>query len=316
MSNKFAFVFPGQGSQSLKMMDGFGDLPVIKNTFDIASNAIGIDLLAMLQEDTADSINQTINTQPLLLTASYATYLAWLEKSNNKAPDFVAGHSLGEYSALVASGVIDFVEAVKLVRKRAEYMQAAVKPGEGAMAAVLGLADEIVIDVCQKIMNEGHGVVEGVNFNSVGQIVIAGNKAAVEEASIRLKDSGARKVLPLPVSVPSHCALMKPAAEKLNLELEKIDFKVPKIPIVQNVNAQVSTDVINLKCGLVEQLHSPVLWTKSVAKLAKNHVNLLVECGPGKVLSGLNKRIHESAQIANLQNSADLDKLLEILNQE
>lgn len=310
---KFAFVFPGQGSQALKMMDGFAEFAVVKETFAKASSSIGVDLWAMLQEETADNINQTINTQPLLLTASYATYLAWLETSGNKKPDFVAGHSLGEYSALVASGVIDFVDAVKLVRKRAEYMQEAVKPSEGAMAAVLGLADDLVIECCAEVMSSGVGVVQGVNFNSVGQVVIAGNKAAVEQASEVLKAKGARKVMPLPVSVPSHCDLMKPAAERLALELNQVAFNVPQIPVVQNVDAKVATDIAAIKDGLVKQLFSPVLWTKSVTTLANNDVAVIVECGPGKVLSGLNKRIHESATLFNLNSLETIAALNEHL---
>lgn len=301
---KFAFVFPGQGSQALKMMDNLAEFAVVKQTFADASAAIGVDLWAMLQEETAENINQTINTQPLLLTASYATYLAWLEQSGNKVPDYVAGHSLGEYTALVASGVLSFVDAVKLVRKRAEFMQEAVKPGEGGMAAVLGLADELVIEGCAEVMASGLGVVQGVNFNSVGQVVIAGNKAAVDKAAEVLKAKGARKVMPLPVSVPSHCDLMKPAAEKLALELNSVTFNSAKIPLVQNVNGEVANDVAAIKDGLIQQLYSPVLWTKSVATLADNQVMIIAECGPGKVLSGLNKRIHESAALFNL-NSAD-----------
>lgn len=313
MMTKFAFVFPGQGSQSLKMMDGFANISVVKKLFAEASNIINVDLWSMLQEDTSDNINKTVNTQPLLLVASYATYLAWLELSDNKLPDLVAGHSLGEYTALVASGVLNFADAVQLVHKRAEYMQEAVKPGEGAMAAVLGLADELVIEGCAEVMNSGLGVVQGVNFNSAGQVVIAGNKLAVEKASEVLKVKGARKVMPLPVSVPSHCDLMKPAAEKLALELNNVNFSSPKIPVIQNVNAEVVTNVEQLKEGLVKQLYSPVLWSQSVTTIANNGVNVIAECGPGKVLSGLNKRIHENAQLFNLHNSDDIMNLSSIL---
>lgn len=310
---KFAFVFPGQGSQALKMMDNLAEFAVVKQTFAEASAAIGVDLWAMLQEETADNINQTVNTQPLLLTASYATYLAWLEQSGDKSPDYVAGHSLGEYTALVASGVLNFVDAVKLVRKRAEFMQEAVKPGEGGMAAVLGLADELVIEGCAEVMASGLGVVQGVNFNSVGQVVIAGNKAAVEKAAEVLKAKGARKVMPLPVSVPSHCDLMKPAAEKLAIELNSVVFNSAKIPLVQNVNGEVADDVAAIRDGLVKQLYSPVLWTKSVATLANSQVMTIVECGPGKVLSGLNKRIHESAKLFNLNSAESIAALQEDL---
>lgn len=306
---KFAFVFPGQGSQALKMMDALAEISVVRDVFKQASDTLEIDFWAMLQEETAENINQTINTQPLLLTASYATYLAWLEKSANRVPDFVAGHSLGEYSALVAAGVIDFTDAVKLVRKRAEYMQEAVKPGEGGMAAVLGLADELVIEGCAEVMSSGIGVVQGVNFNSPGQVVIAGSKAAVDQAAEVLKAKGARKVMPLPVSVPSHCDLMKPAAEKLAQELDRIQFNQPKISIVQNVNAAIANDIASIKDGLVKQLYSPVLWTDSVKTLAAQDVSIIVECGPGKVLSGLNKRIHETAVIFNLNSQETLAAL-------
>lgn len=311
--SKFAFVFPGQGSQSLKMMDAFADERIVRDTFEIASAALNVDLWAMLQEETAENINKTINTQPLLLTASHAAYLLWLAKSDNQQPNLVAGHSLGEYNALVASGVLDFVDAVKLVYKRATYMQEAVAPGVGAMAAVLGLADELVVEGCAEVMATGIGVVQGVNFNSIGQVVIAGNKEAVAEASLVLKNKGARKVMPLPVSVPSHCDLMKPAADKLAIELANIKLNSPQIPVVQNVNASITTDVETLKSGLVEQLYSPVLWTKTVLTLADNDIGVIVECGPGKVLSGLNKRIHETAQLFNLHNTSDFDKLIEAL---
>lgn len=311
--SKFAFVFPGQGSQSLKMMDGLAEIAVVKETFAKAKEALGIDFWAMLQEETKDNINQTINTQPLLLIASYATYLAWLQKSDNNKPDLVAGHSLGEYSALVASGVIDFIDALKLVQKRAKYMQEAVKPGEGAMAAVLGLSDEEVVAVCLDVMQKTGGVVEGVNFNSKGQVVIAGNKAAVEAASEALKSNGARKVMPLPVSVPSHCKLMQPAAERLAIELNAITFNVPQIPIVQNVNAKIASDIATIKNGLIKQLYSPVLWTKSIDALADNGVSIVIECGPGKVLSGLNKRINETLQIFNLGKEDDINNLMQVL---
>jgi len=310
---KFAFVFPGQGSQALKMMDALAEINVVRDTFNQASDALAIDFWAMLQEENAENINQTINTQPLLLTASYATYLAWLEKSANRLPDFVAGHSLGEYSALVAAEVLDFVDAVKLVRKRAEYMQEAVRPGEGGMAAVLGLADELVVEACAEVMNSGVGVVQGVNFNSPGQVVIAGSKAAVDQAVEVLKAKGARKVMPLPVSVPSHCDLMKPAAEKLVLELNNVNFNQPKIPVVQNVNAAIANNIASIKDGLVKQLYSPVLWTNSVKTLASHGVNVIVECGPGKVLSGLNKRIHEEASLLNLNSLETISALQEQL---
>ena len=312
---KFAFVFPGQGSQTLKMMDAFAANAQVKATFDQAAAVLNIDFWAMLQEESPLNINQTINTQPLLLTASYATYLAWLESSGNQVPAYVAGHSLGEYTALVASGVLDFSAALQLVAKRAQYMQEAVAPGAGGMAAVLGLADELVIAGCAEVMQSGIGVVQGVNFNSPGQVVIAGNKAAVEQAAELLKAKGARKVIPLPVSVPSHCQLMQPAAEKLACELNNVKFNLPTIPLVQNVNGAIASDIATIKTGLIAQLCSPVLWTASVKTLAAAEVKLIVECGPGKVLSGLNKRIEATIQLANLQGPADMANLSQILDQ-
>lgn len=311
--SKFAFVFPGQGSQALKMMDGFADCAIVKNTFVAASAQIGIDFWEILQEPTSEKINLTINTQPLLLTASYATYLIWRDKSDNKLPDYLAGHSLGEYTALVVSEVLNFKDALNLVHKRAQYMQEAVEPDVGAMAAVLGMPDEAIIEGCQEVMNSGAGIVEGVNFNTPGQVVIAGEKAAVEKASEVLKAKGARKITPIPVSVPSHCQLMKPAADKLALELDKVKFNSPQIPIIQNVNAQIVRDVNGIKNNLVKQLYSPVLWTKSVLTLADSGVSVIAECGPGKVLSGLNKRITNKALLFNIHQEADIDKLLHAL---
>lgn len=312
---KFAFLFPGQGSQALKMMDGFSDSIIVRNVFNQAREVLGLDFWAMLHEDTPENINQTINTQPLLLTASYATYLAWLDLAKGKKPTYVAGHSLGEYSALVASEVLDFVSALQLVHKRAQYMQQAVSPNSGAMAAVLGLGDEIVTKICQEVQASGAGIVAGVNFNAPGQVVVAGEAQAVNVASEQLKKAGARKVINLPVSVPSHCQLMQPAAGKLALVLNQVKFKAAQIPLLQNINAQITSDVAEIKQGLIAQLYSPVLWTKSVQQLATHQVDILVECGPGKVLSGLNKRIHETAQVFNLQNLANLAELNQFLNQ-
>ena len=311
--SKVAFVFPGQGSQALKMMDGFADNAIVRNTFTEASQILGVDLWAMLQEETAENINQTINTQPLVLTAAYATYLAWLDISGGIKPELVAGHSLGEYTALVASGVLKFSDAVSLVRKRAEFMQQAVAPGEGAMAAVLGLDDAAVVEGCKEVMDSGVGVVQGVNFNSVGQVVIAGSKIAVDKAAEVLKAKGARRVQLLPVSVPSHCDLMRPAAEKFALEFDKITFNELQIPVVQNVTGEIAMDITQVKAGLLKQLYSPVLWTTSVKTLAANQIDIIVECGPGKVLSGLNKRLHETAKLVNLHNEADLENLKSIL---
>lgn len=306
---KFAFVFPGQGSQALKMMDGLADLPCVKNTFAEAHALLGLDFWAMLQEETPAEINQTLNTQPLLLTASIATYRAWLTHAADHQPDYVAGHSLGEYSALVASGVLSFASALKLVQQRAQYMQQAVAPDAGAMAAVIGLEDEEVIAVCAAVMEEGNGIVQGVNFNAPGQVVIAGDRLQVEQASVMLKTKGARKIMPLAVSVPSHCLLMRPAAEKLALALAQVTFQAPQIPVVQNVNAQITSAVSALQDGLLKQLSSPVLWSQCIKTLADNDVAGVVECGPGKILSGLTKRIYPAAQLFTLHNYADMLKL-------
>ncbi len=310
---KIAFVFPGQGSQTLKMMDNLADMPIVRQTFATAQEVLGVDFWAMLQEEKPEQINNTLNTQPLLLTANYAIYCAWLQYTLQVLPDYVAGHSLGEYSALVASGVLEFSDALQLVQKRAQFMQEAVAPGAGAMAAVLGLADDVVIACCKEVMDSGMGVVEGVNFNAPGQVVIAGAALAVEQAKLLLQAKGARRVLPIPVSVPSHCQLMQPAAARLAEELQLINFKTAQIPLVQNINAYLSSDVATLKQGLVQQLYSPVLWSQSVNTLMEQQVQALVECGPGKVLSGLNKRIAPNAQIFNLQTPEDLATLRDAL---
>ena len=304
----FAFVFPGQGSQSLKMMDGFKDLDIVKQVFSNANSTLNIDFLAMLAEGTTDNINQTVNTQPLMLCAGYATYLAWLENTK-KTPTLIAGHSLGEWTALVASGVIEFEDALRLVKLRAEFMQDAVKPGDGAMAAVLGLEDDKIVSICNEVQITSGGIVAGVNFNSPGQVVIAGSKNAVEIASNKLKEAGARRVQLLPVSVPSHCELMKSAADKLIVEMSKIEFCSPKIPVLQNVNANVQENVSGIKRLLIEQLFSPVLWSATINNIVSRGITNIVECGPGKVLSGLNKRINEDVISYNLHTMDDIEKL-------
>lgn len=303
----FAFVFPGQGSQSLKMMDGLLDCKVVQDTFKTAKEVLGTDYLAMLQEETADNINQTVNTQPLVLTAGYATYASWIARGGKK-PKIMAGHSLGEWTALVAAGVIDFKDALKLTKLRAEAMQEAVAPGAGAMAAVLGMDDDKIVEICNQVSKDTGGVVSGVNFNSPGQVVIAGDKASVEAASAILKNSGARKVQPLPVSVPSHCSLMLPASEKLAVALSGINFKTPEIKVIHNYNVESFNDSESINQALIKQLHQPVLWTKTISKIAGLGVTQVVECGPGKVLSGLNKRINENLISFNLRTQEDFDK--------
>lgn len=296
---KFAFFFPGQGSQSLGMMNGFEGRAVVEATFDEASAALGQDLWAMMNGSDAAPINETVNTQPLMLAAGVATYRAYLE-AGGKTPAVVAGHSLGEYSALVAAGALSFADAVKLVRLRAELMQSAVPQGVGAMAAVLGLDDDQVQAICAQTA-QGE-VVEAVNFNSPGQVVIAGNVAAVERAMAAAKEAGAKRALPLPVSVPSHCSLMKPAAEKLAEALQDVVIHTPQIRVIHNADVAAYDDADKIKDALVRQLYSPVRWTETVNALVAEGIAESAECGPGKVLAGLAKRINKEAACTALTN--------------
>lgn len=285
--NKFAFFFPGQGSQSVGMMAGFADSEVIKNTFVEASDILGFDLWSMATEPN-EAINETLNTQPIMLTAGVATWRAW-QAVSEASPAVLAGHSLGEYTALVASGAISFQDALPLVRYRAEVMQSAVPAGVGAMAAILGLDDDMVRAVCNEAA-QGE-VVEAVNLNSPGQVVIAGNKDAVERGMELAKAKGAKRALPLPVSVPSHCALMKPAAEKLKEYLTHVSVQVPLIPVLHNADVSSYQDAEKIKDALVRQLYSPVRWVETVQQIAAQSIHISAECGPGKVLAGLTKRI-------------------------
>lgn len=305
----FAFLFPGQGSQSLNMMDGFA-AAVVKDTFDEASDALGDDLWAMLKADSNEAINQTINTQPLMLAAGVATFRAWLAAGGAR-PSVVAGHSLGEYSALVAADALDFDDAVRLVRLRAEAMQSAVPAGEGAMAAVLGLEDADIVAACAEAA-QGE-VVEAVNFNAPGQVVIAGGKAAVERAIAACKARGAKRAMPLPVSVPSHCALMKPAAERLAEALESVSINVPVLPVLHNADVAAYSEAAQIRDALVRQLYSPVRWTETIRKLAADGVLLHAECGPGKVLAGLNKRIESTLSTSALTDDAAIAAALSSL---
>lgn len=284
---RFAFLFPGQGSQSVTMMAGFADNKVIRDTFVEASDVLGTDFWAMVTEPN-DEINQTTNTQPIMLIAGIATWRAWQATSGLK-PAVLAGHSLGEYSALVASGALSFIDALPLVRYRAEVMQNAVPSGVGAMAAILGLDDETVRAVC--IEASQHEVLEAVNLNSPGQVVIAGNKAAVERGMALAKEKGAKRALPLPVSVPSHCALMKPAAEQLADYLKNIQVNTPQIPVLHNADVTAYSDAEKIKDALVRQLYSPVRWVETIQAMHKMSIQQSAECGPGKVLAGLTKRI-------------------------
>jgi len=295
MSTTLAFVFPGQGSQQLGMLADLAEKhDIIERTFAEASDVLGYDLWDLVQND-AQQLGQTDKTQPALLTASVALWRLW-EQQGGPKPAYVAGHSLGEYSALVCAGVIAFTDAVALVKLRGEYMLQAVPAGEGAMAAIIGLDDDKVMAACAA----ASGIVSAVNFNSPGQVVIAGHVAAVEEAMVNAKEAGAKRALPLPVSVPSHCELMLPAGKKLAEKLESITFSMPTCTLIQNVTAQAVSDPAVIKTNLVSQLSEPVLWTQSIALLSELGVTATVECGPGKVLSGLNKRIIKGLNTSSL----------------
>lgn len=290
--SKTAFIFPGQGSQAVGMLTELvATSDVVKNTFTEASDALDLDLWQLISEGPAEVLNQTDNTQPALLASSVAIWRHYLHVGG-VMPALMAGHSLGEYSALTCAGVIGFTDAVKLVRARGQYMQQAVPAGTGAMSAIIGLADDKVLEACVSAA-EGQ-VVSAVNFNSPGQVVIAGHADAVKRAGEACKAAGAKRALPLPVSVPSHCELMKPAAERLSSDLKSITFNTPEVPVVNNVDVAIETDATNIKQALVRQLYCPVRWTETIEKVASEGVESLVECGPGKVLTGLTKRINKS----------------------
>lgn len=308
MQNNLAFVFPGQGSQSLAMLADFAENEVVKSTFAEASAALGYNLWHLVQQGPVEKLNQTNFTQPALLTASVAIWRVWHANSST-TPKLLAGHSLGEYSALVCAGVLSLADAVKLVEKRGEFMQASVPEGVGAMAAIIGLDDKIIIDACAKAANDQ--VVSAVNFNSPGQVVIAGHKAAVERAGILCKAAGAKRVLPLPVSVPSHCALMKDAAEKLAEEFNNVSFNEPTIPVVNNVDVATENSVEAIKIALIKQLYSPVRWTETIQYLAQQGIEIAIEAGPGKVLQGLLKRIDKTISCQSVNDSVSLTKALE-----
>jgi [acyl-carrier-protein] S-malonyltransferase len=305
---KYSIVFPGQGSQSLGMLaDLNSNFSVLSEVFQEASDSIGIDLWKIVNEDQ-ESLNLTENTQPIMLAAGYGTYKA-LSQETNLSPISMAGHSLGEYTTLVASNAMSFFDAIQLVRKRGELMQAAVPTGKGSMAAILGLEDALIIAICQKASNQG--VVEAVNFNSPGQVVIAGEKNAVAHACELMKEAGAKRALILPVSVPSHCSLMKEAAAKFKTFIESVEFKTPNIKVIHNVDANYAGDIIDIKAKLVEQLHMPVLWTDSVNKMKESGVEKLIEVGPGKVLTGLTRRIDKSLSASAIIDVSSLKSTIE-----
>ncbi|MDO6705752.1 ACP S-malonyltransferase [Photobacterium sp. 1_MG-2023] len=302
--SKFAIVFPGQGSQAVGMLAELAEqYESVQQTFAEASEVLGYDLWALVQNGPAEALNETHRTQPALLTASVAIWRVW-QAEGGAQPAVLAGHSLGEYSALVCAGVLDFKDAVKLVELRGQLMQEAVPAGVGAMSAIIGLDNDAIAKACEEAA-QGE-VVAPVNFNSPGQVVIAGHKAAVERANELCKAAGAKRALPLPVSVPSHCELMKPAAEKLAQALESIAFNTPAIPVINNADVATETDPAAMKLALVKQLYGPVRWTETVERMAAEGVALLLEVGPGKVLTGLTKRIDKSLNGAAVNDSASL----------
>lgn len=305
---KIGIVFPGQGSQSVGMLNEIASqYPVIQNTFKEASDAVGKDLWKLVSEGPEDEINQTENTQPIMLSAGVALWRLWLEKGGIK-PAVMAGHSLGEYSALVCAGSMDFADAVVLVTERGRYMQEAVPEGEGGMAAILGMDDDIVARVCELAINDTDDVVAPVNFNAPGQVVIAGHVAAVKRAVTEATMVGAKRAVSLPISVPSHCALMHPAADKMKARLADTKVSAPGIPVLHNVSVESYNDDEAIRQALVNQVESPVMWTHTIRKMvAEWEVEALVEIGPGKVLTGLNKRISRGLPAYPVYDSTTLD---------
>ncbi len=297
--NDLAFVFPGQGSQSTGMLSQMAEASgLVAATFAQASDVLGYDLWALSQEGSAEELSQTEVTQPLLVTASTALWRCWQESTEIR-PTVMAGHSLGEWSALVAAGVIDFEDVVRLVRLRGQYMQSAVPAGQGAMAAIVGLDDASILQACNEV--SGDELVLPVNFNSPGQVVIAGHVAAVEAAMEACKVAGAKRALPLPVSAPFHTPLMQPAADHLAGDIAAVTFKAPQIPVLHNVGCASQTDPEKIKQLLVEQITAPVPWTQTIETMAQMGISRLVECGPGRVLSGLNKRINRELNCLNIE---------------
>ncbi|TQV87388.1 ACP S-malonyltransferase [Aliikangiella coralliicola] len=304
--SQVAFVFPGQGSQVVGMLSEFAEDAIVKQTFEEASDSLGYDMWQLVSQGPAEKLNETEKTQPALLTASTALWRLWLQ--NNETPSVVAGHSLGEYSALVAANALDFSTGVKLVERRGEFMQQAVPSGTGKMAAIIGLADDLIVQACEEAAQTQ--VVSPVNYNSPGQVVIAGNADAVERAMVLCKEKGAKRALPLPVSAPSHCSLMIPAAEALSEVLSEITIKAPEIKLINNVDVAAEVEQSRIKDALVRQLYSPVRWTETIQHVASEGIEILVECGPGNVLSGLAKRIDRSLTSYQMGKKGTFDQVV------
>jgi [acyl-carrier-protein] S-malonyltransferase len=306
---KFAFVFPGQGSQAVGMLNGFADNPIVQQTVLEASDALQFNLGKLIAEGPKEDLDLTTNTQPLMLTAGVAFYRAW-KAAGGQNPVIVAGHSLGEYSALVAAGVISFKDAVPLVRFRAQAMQEAVPVGQGGMAAILGLSDDDVRAVCVEAA-QGQ-IVEAVNFNAPSQVVIAGHKSAIERACEVAKAKGAKRALPLPVSAPFHSSLLKPASDRLREYMAGLNFSAPQLSVINNVDVAIENDVAAIKDALVRQAANPVRWVETIQKMASEGVTHVVECGPGKVLAGMTKRINSDLTGDAIIDQASLSKVLEL----
>ena len=305
---KLAFVFPGQGSQSVGMMAAYGDQAVIRETFAEAADVLHLDLWRMISEGPEEELNLTIHTQPAMLAAGVACYRLWRSMGGNQ-PDFMAGHSLGEYTALTCAGALEFADALRLVRLRAEAMQAAVPEGQGGMIAILGMDDDAVRTLCEEAA--GDEVLAAVNFNSPGQVVIAGHRAAVERAMALARERGAKRALPLPVSVPSHCILMKPAADRLSQALASITIRPPTVRVIHNADVAEHTEADAIRSTLVRQLYQPVRWVETVRLMGAAGVQLIAECGPGKVLTGLNKRILGEVPALALTDMASMAQALQ-----
>jgi [acyl-carrier-protein] S-malonyltransferase len=311
----FAFVFPGQGSQSVGMLNTIADRPEVRATIQEASDALGEDIGKLIAEGPAEALSLTTNTQPVMLTAGVAFYRAWLAAGGPK-PAVMAGHSLGEYSALVASNALAFKDAVPLVRFRAEAMQSAVPVGTGGMAAILGLDDATVVEVCRAASQAAGAVVEAVNFNAPGQVVIAGANSAVTKACELLKEAGAKRALPLPVSAPFHSSLLQPASEKLKTYFENLVIVTPEIPVINNVDVTILSTPADIKESLVRQAAKPVRWQEIIHAMAGQGVTQVYECGPGKVLAGLTKRIHEGVIGLPIFDAVSLNEALEAVKQQ
>jgi [acyl-carrier-protein] S-malonyltransferase len=313
MTNSLAIIFPGQGSQSLGMLNDIAQqYPEVRDVFDEASSVLGYDLWKLVQEGPQEELDKTVHTQPALLAASYAIWRI-LQSRNICTPSMLAGHSLGEYTALVCAGAMSFADGIKLVAARGQYMQEAVPQGTGAMAALIGLDETTVNDICKQARHENE-ILSPANFNSVGQIVIAGHKAAVERAIILAKEKGAKIATLIPVSVPSHCELMQPAATRLATLLATIALQLPSIPVLSNVDVKPYETVESIRDGLVRQLYNPVQWVGTIEYFAQAGVTDIIECGPGKVLSGLIKRINKNLQLMTTTDAPSLDALLKLDN--